>query len=218
MKSKEKSQAISLRKQGKSYNEISRLLLVSKGTLSRWLENVELTREQERLLSERSRVQGIAGGESRRKTWDDMRDAIKKSYHPPLDVPFFQLGLGLYWGEGDKYSRSGVGMSNSDPRILWNFKCWIEKFFADDYESFRLQIHHHYPDRDEVIKDVWSKWLEIADVFFCKSYFKPSMSSKMKRGNTLPYGVARLRVAGNGVWKIRQKIEVSFGLIVGPLV
>ena len=55
MKSNLKAKAIELRRQGQSYSDILKVVNVSKGTISLWLRNVELTQEQKGRLTNRSR-------------------------------------------------------------------------------------------------------------------------------------------------------------------
>ncbi|PIR46774.1 MAG: hypothetical protein COV07_02220 [Candidatus Vogelbacteria bacterium CG10_big_fil_rev_8_21_14_0_10_45_14] len=55
MKIKEKNKAIELRSKGMSLGEISRKLMVSKASVSVWVRNVKLTKEQRNGLSARGR-------------------------------------------------------------------------------------------------------------------------------------------------------------------
>ena len=69
MKLQEKFNAIRLRKQGKSYREIKKRVGVSKGTLSLWLRDIELTHRQLAVLlrgREKSRYAGAKANQ--RKT------------------------------------------------------------------------------------------------------------------------------------------------------
>jgi transposase len=53
MKAKERAEARSWRQQGRSIKEIAKRLLVSKGSVSAWVSDIELTEEPIRLLEER---------------------------------------------------------------------------------------------------------------------------------------------------------------------
>lgn len=208
MKPHEKKLAIELRKEGKSYNEITRLISVSKGTLNNWLKGIELTEEQIHHLTNKSRS-GTRNGIRRKEIWEEKRQTLKDSYCPPIHNPKFMIGLGLYWGEGSKYSKTCTAMSSSDWIMLKAFTNWVNDFFPDDFSRFSVGIGHYYPERDDEIKRFWSEKLGIDLSNFIKSTFSVSKSSQRKKGNTLPYGTAQIRVAGEGNWKIRQKIEKS---------
>lgn len=162
------------------------------------------------MLSNRVRLQGIKGGNAIKEKWKFKREKINKEYQPPLDDPFFMLGIGLYWGEGNKWSPSNVGMSNADPRILLTFKKWLETFF--ECNKYSVQIRHYIPSRDEDIKKWWSQQLIIPIDNFYPSNFCASKSSQKKR-NTLLYGTAQLTLRGKGIWIIREKIEKTLTLV-----
>jgi len=51
----DKSKAISLRKKGKSYNEIVKILNISKGTLSVWLRDIKMSPEIEKKFWDKTR-------------------------------------------------------------------------------------------------------------------------------------------------------------------
>ena len=210
MKIVEREKAVSLRRQGKSYKQIAEELSVSKSTLSLWLRDVKLSSQEQRLLENNLRHQSVKAGKSLIKTWADLRENTKASYTPPLNEPEFMLGVGLYWGEGDKFSQSRVGMANSDPRILRLFIDWIRRYFFG--ESFIVAVHHYCPERDQIVKEWWSEQLRIPIDSFNKSYFVPSKISLRKR-NTLEFGTATVTVKGKGVWVIRQKIEKAFEVL-----
>ena len=45
---------------------------------------------------------------------------IKKDLTPE-EIKLLGLGLGLYWGEGNKANKHKVSVSNSDPKLLSMF-------------------------------------------------------------------------------------------------
>lgn len=65
-KKNEKEIAISLRKQGKTYGEILKVVKVAKSTLSLWLRSVGLAKEQYQTLTEKKRAAQKRGAEDRR--------------------------------------------------------------------------------------------------------------------------------------------------------
>ena len=50
------------------------------------------------------------------------------------------LGLGLYWGEGDKSSNTQVRMSNTDPYLLKKFKEFLVKICGVKEEKFKYSL------------------------------------------------------------------------------
>jgi hypothetical protein len=50
------------------------------------------------------------------------------------------LGLGLYWGEGDKSNNTQVRMSNTDPYLLKKFKEFLVKICGVKEEKFKYSL------------------------------------------------------------------------------
>lgn len=211
MKPKLKEQAIALRKEGKSYKEIMELVPVSKSSLSLWLRDVKLTKKQQSRLSS---IRGASGGEAKKKIWEEKRQKVMDEYDPPLNDPDFVLGLGLYWGEGTKWSRTETVFTNSDVIMMKAFTIWVNKFFAEDFDRFSVDVHHYDVERDGDIKAYWSEMLGIDLSNFIKSQVKVSQSSQKKKGNILPYGTAKVYVRGKGGWKVRVKIQKALECIM----
>jgi hypothetical protein len=213
MKTK-KEEAIELRKSGKSYNDIRRILGTPKSTLSNWLNDVELTRGQKDELLNRNIVNGKKRGNFTSGDWDKKRLNVYDSYEPPLDDVFFVFGLSMYWAEGHK-SLNELRMTNSDERILVLFVNWILKYFGDF--SFVGGIYHHYPERDNEIKEYWASKIKIE-----RFYPSQIVLNNGSRKNVYLNGILSLTVIGKSKWIIKEKIRKSidrltekYGLIIG---
>lgn len=205
MKEDLKNKAISLRKtEGLSYNEICKRLSVSKGSVSRWCRDIELSEGQLDKLKKTCRVNSILCGKRNKIRWDVLKSQVCNEYNPPIEDPKFCLGLGLYWGEGCK--SYAIGISNSDPDIILNFIEWVKTYFQNDFEEFSLTIHHYRPTEDSDVQNYWLTKLNLPATTLRKSQFAVSKVSKRKR-NTLKYGTAHLDCLGKSGWKIRCKIE-----------
>jgi hypothetical protein len=204
LKLEEKKRAVELREQGLSYNEIAKIVPVSKGTISIWLRDHHLTDDQTFRLAYKGGLASIDGGRRMADKWKQKRKDLLKDYAPATSNPLFMLGLGLYWGEGSKYTSNSVAMTNADLNVHKVFIAWIHRFFVPE-PRFTVSVQHYYPDRDTEIKEYWSKSLGVPIEDFIKSQFKASKISLKKR-NTLPYGTINLRLKGCSVWEVRAKI------------
>lgn len=206
MKPEEKLKAIELRMQGYSYSEILKEVTVSKGTLNAWFRELPFDEEEKRKFANNVRITrplSRENGRMMKDKWDVEKQSVLDSYSPPIDDPKFMLGLGLYWGEGNK--TSGVRMTNSDPAILRVFISWVREFFKDN-ARFSIYVHHYRPEDDEEIKLYWSEQLDLDSTCFRKSQFVASKTSLRKR-NTLLYGTAKVCLLGKDCWMTRQKIK-----------
>jgi hypothetical protein len=70
--------------------------------------------------------------------------------------PFFFLGIGLYWGEGDK--KSHVRFFNSDPEVIKVMMEWLQEFLGAQRQDFMmyLNLNEYHVHRSMEIIDYWS--------------------------------------------------------------
>ena len=109
-KEKEHKNAILLRQQGYSLNEIAAKLKISKSTASLWLRSVALNKNAKSRLQQRTKVNSLAGLMSYSQRLRDSKNEQIKSDESSgksllgkvSDRDIFCIGLGLYWGEGYK--------------------------------------------------------------------------------------------------------------------
>lgn len=186
---------------------------VSRGTVSIWVRDIQLTPEQHdglrarnpahngqrvgaRVRSERAREQRLA--------WqaDGRADARRGD---PLHV----AGCMLFWGEGSKI-RTQVQLANSDPELVRFFLRFLRTCYgvADSRVRIRCNLYADQLARQREVERFWLDVLELPPSSLRKSIVNNySRSSKRKRRNTLPYGTCHLRVHST---ELAQKI---FGAI-----
>lgn len=206
MKPELKKLAIKLRKKGKTYREILKQIPISKGTLSLWLRDIELPADYFEKIKDITQRKIEKAAAIWREKSRIRHEKVYNEYNPPYNEPFFMLGLGIYMGEGEKYSRYYTGVSNSNIKFLLIYKKWTERFFAES--SFRWKGHlstHDNIDENKARK-WWEDNLNISTDFFSKSVITISKASKRKR-NTLKRGTFHLKAGGKGAWKIAEKIK-----------
>src|SRR3989344_43603 len=133
--------AIKLRKEGKSYNKISKELNIAKSTLSGWFSGLdwsdiikqELARKANYVARKRLRLVN----KQRREMWERWRQEHrdKAAYQFPLlkKNPLFLAGLMLYWGEGDSLMKNGWSEDRS--------------FFQNEWPAFRGSVGDESPVR-----------------------------------------------------------------------
>lgn len=192
-KIKEKQIAIKLRLQGRSLNEISARLSVSKSSVSLWVRGVRLNNQQERILKNKSHKQQAI--EKRRATRlrnegikrQQIIERAKKEIVNLSNKELWLIGVMLYWAEGGKTQRI-VRFSNGDPDMIRIFMTFLRKICKVPEKKFRGYIHIH-PHLDyRKAERYWSSVSAIPLNQFYKTYRKPNKSSKNKR-NSLPFGV-----------------------------
>lgn len=198
-----KKQAIKLRAQGKSYNEINKLLGVPKSTLSTWLKDNPLSEKIKKININRAKIvwaKNIVDFNKKRseKYQKDIHLLMEKfAREIPMiaDRDLFFIGLALFWAEGGKREKYSVRFANSDPTIIKAIMCFFRKICHTDNKKVTLRIHL-YPNVEEIAaKKYWSKITGLSLTQFRKSQTKISKSSKHKRPiNRLPYGTLHITI------------------------
>jgi len=173
----DKPLALALRKTGKSYNEISKQLRVPKSTLSEWLRGhrwsqaitANLNEQLKRSAIIRIRYLNSIRGEHLARLYKvGEREAVQEfkrlKYHP-----LFIAGVTIYWGEGDKVSRFGARISNTDPAMVRIFVNFLRHVCQIQFKRIRAGILL-YPDLDEdVCKNFWVEKSGLRNSNFGKS-------------------------------------------------
>ena len=194
-----KNEAIKLRKDGFSYNDISSKLNIAKSTLSGWLKHVvfipndlviDRINKSNRKFIEIKRVDKL-------QSISLASDYANKNIGEISNRDLFMLGIGIYIGEGSKMG-DFVRIANSDPRIIKFVMKWMIRCFDLTTQNFKIRIHT-YPDRNDsdVIK-FWMEQLGLSKESFYSSSLDRRSNKKAKNKNTLPYGTAHLSVVSNG--------------------
>jgi transposase len=193
MKTQEKKLAVEMRKQGKSMNDIVKELKVSKGSVSLWVRDVKLNREQRKALSlrgfsidaiEKRRINRLRNEHNKRML---IMEEAKKDIRKPSDYELKIIGAMLYLGEGGKTERGSVRISNADPEVIKIMMKFFRRICMVKEEKFRGHIHIHSHLNVKKAEEYWSKISSIPTSQFYKTYTKPSISSKGKK-DSLPLG------------------------------
>lgn len=190
--------AITLRKQGRSYNQIKRELKVSKSTLSVWLRDHPLSPERLKELQH-----GDARIEKYRATMQKKREDRLARYYEEEKMKWgllsqrelFIAGLFLYWGEGNKANRSVVSINNTDPNLIKFALYWF--LHALQVPKEKVQVFLHLYDDMDIEKELsfWSKELNISRKNLVKPYIKKSKRTNLDQKG-FGHGTCGIRVFG----------------------
>lgn len=195
----DKEKAISLRKSGKSYLEIKKELGVPKSTLSDWFRDQKWSRGISLKLIEKTRnvhsiriqeLNKIRGNNLKRLYEQARKEAIEDfellKYHP-----LFISGLMIYWGEGNKSSKSHCSIANTEPLMIKLFLQFLRNICGFKSPKIKAWILL-YPDLDEKIcKEFWMKNTTLKENDFHKSIV---IKGKHKT-NKLSFGVCSIGVS-----------------------
>lgn len=202
-----KQRAIQLRFQGRSYNDIRKILgLRSKGTLSYWFKNLKLSAKAQQLLADKislARERGLFRFNTLRTKAIQLENkklrergmrAIPKFSRQYL----FLISVALYWGEGAQSERNknslSLSISNSNPYIIALFLRFLREILEVKETRIKARIQVHPNIKKEKALKFWHKVTKLPIENF--SFFDQiSRASRFKRpSNFLPYGTFVLRV------------------------
>ena len=177
-KRKQHQRAIQLRRLGKSYSEIKRILGVSKGTLSVWLKNYPLSRARIRALRDWNEKRIEHYRETRKNNREEMLRVVygaeKASIRRLSKRDIFIGGLFLYWGEGGKTKMTEVSIANTNPSIIKAFIDWLERSFGIKRDQIKIRLHLYKDMEVRVEIKFWARILRINPSCFKTPYIKES--------------------------------------------
>ena len=89
------------------------------------------------------------------------------------------MGLGLYWGEGNKKNKNSVRLGNTDPRIIRKFIEYLVRIFNINTKKLRFGLQIFSDLKKSDVMKFWLKQLkefDIVDAQFYKVIVTPSRS------------------------------------------
>jgi hypothetical protein len=168
MKVAERLRAREMRLEGFSIKEICAQLSVSQSSVSVWVRDIHLTREQidrleQKMTTVRARFGYLSrcGGANTNKVDAEKRhrEFERAGYERARTDERFRLVCALYWGEGAKSRRSGFQIANSDPKLLRIVLGWLVSNGYKDVLRFRVQYYAENGLSEEEIKHWWNEQL-----------------------------------------------------------
>jgi transcriptional regulator with XRE-family HTH domain len=203
-----KNKAIYYRKKGFSYGLISTKTGVSKSTLSDWLKEIPYNPNKETIKRIGSARLKSAQKKSlaRVENIKEMKDLATKDIGKLDKRDVFMLGLGLYWGEGNK-SYNHTRVVNSDPDIIISSIKWFKEICGLNNKNFTISLAL-YPDSDiNKCLNFWSKKTGIPIKNFRKTQVDKRKDKSPKKRGKLPYGTAHLHIIANGEKKFGVELH-----------
>lgn len=174
----EKLKAVGLRKHGKSYSEIHAFMPnISKGTLSKWLSHVKLTKAQKKNIEANSHEGRLRANRTNRlkknKRLESYSDYARKLFEHYCSDSFFIAGVVLYWAEGAKTTER-VSFMNSDPRLIVLMLNWVKKHLKVPRERMRARLYIHKIYAHENHEKFWKKIISLPKKQFLRTIYKPT--------------------------------------------
>lgn len=162
----------------KSVPEISKFFCCSPNKINYWLKKYQI---KKRSISEAIYLQKNPNG-------DPFRFIPPKTKE---ESELFGLGLGLYWGEGNKANKNTVRLGNSDPNLIKRFMEFLIKFFNIKKSDFKFHLHLF---TDININEAQNYWIDCLGLKR-EQFYRPVVSRSGSLGtykNKSKYGVLTL--------------------------
>jgi len=196
---KDKTNALKMRRSGKSYNEIVAALRIPKSTLSGWFANIDWSRElKQRLQKDRQsdhiiRLQELnkLRGANLARAYEEARAEAKTEFDLLKYNPLFIAGVMLYWGEGDKLTKYAVTITNSDPTLIRLYVFFLENICRIPTEKIKAHILI-YPDlNEETCRLFWASRSHIS----LSRFMKCTVIQGKQKARPLKYGVCMVVIS-----------------------
>lgn len=154
---KDKEIAFSMRREGKSYNEIRTILKIPKATLSGWFSKINWSKNVAKKLAdavqkqhtirliELDKIRGI----HLKRLYEEAREEARTEFEELKYNPLFIAGLMLYWGEGDKLTKYSTAITNTDPDLIRLYVFFLRNACRIPEEKIKAHVLV-YPDLNEV--------------------------------------------------------------------
>ncbi|HCC05126.1 TPA: hypothetical protein DEP58_02355 [Patescibacteria group bacterium] len=201
---KEKEIALALRKQGKSYSEIKAKTGISKSTLSGWLHEYPLSKEELVFLRDKSPIRIEKYRETmakKRLTREEgVLKIIRKDVGKISKRELLIAGMFLYWAEGTKRARYTTALANTDPSMIRFFLSWLHLLHVPQQKiKARLQLYSDMDIKKET--DWWMKEVQLEKQNFRKPYIKKTQHSKLSHHSGFGHGTCNILVHDRDVYE-----------------
>lgn len=219
--------ARSLRFQGKTYTEITRLLnyKIPKGTLSYWCRDIDLPKSYHQKIRRlnlehlrRARVQAVVAVRSKRIQYLNQLDVSNKPVVEKInDFGTAKIALAmLCLGEASKYSGGAKAftLGNSDPKVITIFLTLLKICFDFKADKIRCTVQCRADQNTRELEKYWQKITQIPQKYFYKTRIDPRTLGKPTK-NVNYKGVCRIDYLDT---KVQLELESLAELVYNKLI
>lgn len=126
------------------------------------------------------------------------------------DLILFGLGIGLYWGEGNKRNKHSIRLGNVDPNLVLSFIRFLERIYGVDKARLKFGLQIFSDISPLVAKKFWIKKLNILPSQFQKVIVTPTRGVGTYRYKS-EYGVLTVYFNNSKLKKVMDGLIESFG-------
>ena len=190
-----KQKVHSLRHAGWSLGEIGEKMKIPRNTISGWVRDIHLTKQQEKRIKAKITASAAIGRplavEANRRKIEQWKESIRNSVKNFENIPLENPELGklicglLYLCEGSKYpSTRCLVFGNSDAGIIRCFTNLLRACFNIKEDKLRCRVLYRYDQNLEELNKYWSDVTKIP----LRSFYKSKPDRRTKGKSTLKKG------------------------------
>lgn len=213
MKIKERNKARKLRlEKGWAVKRIAKNLGVSTSSVSLWVRDITLTKEQMEQLDDNKARGAVRAGKAKYETHHKIRlqyqEKGKNRVKKIPDDALHMAGCMLYWAEGSK-DRNTVRFSNSDSDMCKLFLRFLEECYGVKKTEITLHCLFHSGNSVTVeeVESYWIKELKLPRTCLRKTTVIKKVAKTDHRKNKILYGVCQIRIGNT------ELVQNIFGAI-----
>lgn len=150
---------------GKSVTDISKIFNCSPNKINYWLHKYKINK---RTISEAVYLKNNPDG-------DPFEVVAPKTVE---EAKLYGMGIGLYWGEGNKLNKHVVKLGNSDSELLKIFIKFLITFFRVRCEDLKFHLHMY---SDISLKETMKFWCDELGIEE-QQFYKPTIMESRKDG------------------------------------
>lgn len=198
---------IALRKKGKTYGEIQKILNLPKSTVAWWVRGVKLPKYLQKQILKRSREKWRKNitefnrrnanirSEKATRIREEYKEKAAKEIKKVTKKDLKFIGTALYWAEGNNKNRNRLQFSNADPLMIEIEMRFFREICEIPNNKITARIHLYPHTNQKNALNYWSKITKLPKTQFKTPQTQISKASKGKRPkNTLPHGTLHVTV------------------------
>lgn len=162
-------------KKRKSSAEIGQILRCSENKVNYWIKKYNI---KKRSISDASYIKWNPNGHPFK-----IRENFKIS-----EFFLYGIGVGLYWGEGNKRNQYSIRLGNSDPALIIKFIDFLKIIYNIDQDKLRFGLQIFNDLSEEEVFNYWLPKLKVDKNKFYKTIITPSKNPGTYK-NKSKYGV-----------------------------
>lgn len=190
-------EAIALRRRGFTYEEIAKIVQVSKSTVSNWLKGEKWSEKlaednKKRAAKENSKRISLlnkARTNQNKKLYKEAERSAEIEFKHYKHSPLFVAGLTLYIASGDIDADTPIRLTSTNPVEHHVFIQFLTEFCGAEKKQVKFWLLLHKNIKTKHIEKWWSKQVHISPSQFGKTQVLAVTSGSESRGsgNTIVY-------------------------------